>query len=220
MFVMKAFPAGSAFTYWWSPSLSTMHAWHASRIVGRFGDPSTQQFKVVDNATGSIVAFAKWDPPATMSGFRPGFVVYDEDGRPVSGMGKEGKEGKGKKQAPLQAPDGADPKLYEEFFNGLKRMGEKWRTSEKLCLSIICTDPAYHGCGIGAALIRSGLAIADAEGVSAYLEGLPLAVPLYRRLGFEPVDKLEYDITRAGMEGTAVLTIMVREPGAGVTPPA
>lgn len=124
---MQAFPAGSAFTYWWSPSVPTMRAWHASRIAGRFADPGTQQFKVVDDATGTIVAFAKWDPPATMKGLSPGFVVYDEEGKPVDATGEQGK-----KQNALQAPEGADPALYGEFFAGLKRMGEKWRAHEKL----------------------------------------------------------------------------------------
>ncbi|KAI0110109.1 hypothetical protein F4814DRAFT_425822 [Daldinia grandis] len=102
--------------------------------------------------------------------------------------------------------------LYEDFFNGLKTMGEKWRSHEKLVLSIICTDPSHHGLGIAASLIRPVLALADKEGIPAYLEALPLAVPLYQRLGFQPVDQLEYDLAKAGRQGKAVLTIMVREP--------
>ncbi|KAI2609439.1 uncharacterized protein GGS25DRAFT_520232 [Hypoxylon fragiforme] len=204
---MKAFPQNSAFTYWWAPSLPVMHAWQSSRIAGRFQDRSTQQFKVVDENVNppAVVAFAKWDPPtAGMKGLREGFVVYD--GR------EEGRGGKKQTTQLLAPPEGADEELYTEFFTGLKRMGEKWRAHEKLALSIICTDPAYHGRGIGAALISSVLALADAEGLTTYLEALPLAVPLYRRLGFVQVDTLEYDLARAGMEGTSVLTIMLREP--------
>lgn len=59
------------------------------------------------------------------------------------------------------------------------------------------------------------LDVADAEGIPTYLEALPLAVPLYRRLGFVGVDKVDFDLVKAGIEGTATLTIMVREPGAG-----
>lgn len=79
-------------------------------------------------------------------------------------------------------------------------------------LSIICTDPSHHGRGIAASLIRPVLALADKERIPAYLEALPLAVPLYQRLGFQPVDRLEYDLAKAGRRGKAVLTIMVREP--------
>ncbi|KAI1405322.1 hypothetical protein F4819DRAFT_482839 [Hypoxylon fuscum] len=220
--IMKAFPAGSAFTYWWSPSLDVMKKWHDDRIRGRFADPHTQQFKVVDETTGAVVAFAKWDPPATMKGLRGGFVTYDEHGEVAKqqagegrGGGEGGAEGKAKVMTQkLQAPEGSKEGLYEDFFARLKKMGEKWQTDEKLVLSIICTDPAYHGRGVGSGLIQSVLDVADAEGITTYLEALPLAVPLYRRHGFVPVDRLEYDLTKAGMEGTAVLTIMVREPKA------
>ncbi|KAI0838913.1 hypothetical protein F5Y06DRAFT_266930 [Hypoxylon sp. FL0890] len=111
----------------------------------------------------------------------------------------------------LKTPEGADEVAYEDFFKRLGAMAEKWRASEKLTLSIICTDPAYHGRGIGTALIKSVLDLADAEGVPAYLEGMPKAVPLYRRHGFVEVDSLQYD---------QALTIMVREPRAGVAPAA
>ncbi|KAK6958017.1 hypothetical protein Daesc_000810 [Daldinia eschscholtzii] len=195
-----------------------MRAWHASRIRGRFRDPYTQQFKVTGASTGSVVAFAKWDPPEAMKGLREGFMIYDEEGREIgTARDEDGKiVGGGVAQKKLKAPEGADEVLYEEFFDGLKRMGEKWKTDEKLgtplVLSIICTDPAYHGRGIAASLIRPVLALADKEHIPAYLEALPLAVPLYQRLGFKPVDRLEYDLTKAGRDGKAVLTIMVREP--------
>ncbi|KAI2611954.1 hypothetical protein GGR54DRAFT_616613 [Hypoxylon sp. NC1633] len=209
---MKAFPAGSDFTFWWSPSITVMRTWHQARIAGRFADPNTQQFKVVDESTGNIVAWAKWDPPRSMEGLRAGFVTYGEDGRPVEQLARQKGEGEYKAKK-LSAPEGADEKLYEAFFGGLRSMGEKWRSSEKLVLSLICSDPAYHGRGIASALIKSVLAIADAEHLTAYLEALPLAAPLYRRLGFVGVDTLEFDLTRAGMKGTAVQTIMIREPG-------
>ncbi|KAI0140077.1 acyl-CoA N-acyltransferase [Hypoxylon sp. NC0597] len=209
---MRAFQPGSAFTHWWSPSIDAMRKWNSNRIRARFADPSTQQFKVVDDSTGTLVAFAKWDPPPTLQGLRHGFVVYDERGREVvsrkEGKWEEEEEEKKEKKQILKAPEGADEAAYQDFYKGLRAMAEKWRAGEKLALSIICADPAYHGRGIGAALVESVLAVADAEGVPAYLEGLPLAVPLYRRLGFAEVDRLVFD--------EEVLTIMVREPKPGV----
>ncbi|KAI1136968.1 acyl-CoA N-acyltransferase [Hypoxylon sp. FL0543] len=219
---MRAFPPGSPFTFWWAPSVDTMREWHANRIRVRFADPSTHQFKVVDDATGAVVAFAKWDPPAGLRGVRRGFVLYDEEGREVVVGADGGKEGEGEGEGEgvggaegsgrtakkiIEAPEGADKAVYEDFFGRLKSMAEKWRANEKLALSILCTDPAYRGRGIGAALIKSVLDLADDEGLPAYVEAMPKAVPLYRRQGFVEVDTLQYD---------QVLTIMVREPRSGV----
>ena len=44
-----------------------------------------------------------------------------------------------------------------------------------------------QGAGLGGALVRAGLARADADGAAAYLENSkPRNTPLYERLGFEP----------------------------------
>lgn len=53
-------------------------------------------------------------------------------------------------------------------------------------LPIIGVDPALHGRGLGAALLRRGIERADAEGVPAYLESSnPRNIGLYERHGFE-----------------------------------
>jgi hypothetical protein len=60
--------------------------------------------------------------------------------------------------------------------------------------------------------MQSVLAIADTEGITTYLEALENALPVYRRYGFQTVDQLDYDLTKAGQMGTAVVDIMTREP--------
>lgn len=204
---MRAFSASPDFTYWWS-SPAIMHAWNLERIRIRFADPGIQQFKIVDEANGKIVAFTKWDVPATIKGLQEGFKVYGEANGPEKKGGSDGEVKKGG----LKKPEGVDQELFDELFGGLKKMQEKWRVSEKLALGIICTEPSYHGRGIGAALIQSVLAVADAERITAYLEAMPLAVPLYKRQGFVPVDTLEFDVSKVGRTENPVLTIMVREP--------
>ncbi|MGW7063231.1 GNAT family N-acetyltransferase [Streptomyces sp. NPDC054904] len=52
-------------------------------------------------------------------------------------------------------------------------------------LSLIGADPAAQGRGHGAALLRSGLARADASGLPAYLESSkPSNLPFYEHFGF------------------------------------
>ncbi|MFF9626781.1 GNAT family N-acetyltransferase [Streptomyces griseosporeus] len=53
-------------------------------------------------------------------------------------------------------------------------------------LAVIGADPAARGQGQGAALLRSGLARADAAGLPVYLESSkPENLPLYEHFGFE-----------------------------------
>lgn len=86
------------------------------------------------------------------------------------------------------------------------------RLTWKLALQLLCTHPAYHRRGLAAALLEDVLALADAESVTVYLDALDNAVPVYQRYGFTTVDQLEFDRTKAGLEGTAVVDIMIRRP--------
>jgi hypothetical protein len=45
-----------------------------------------------------------------------------------------------------------------------------------------------------------------------YVDALENATAVYERYGFKPVDRSEYDLTRAGQEGTAVINVMLRQP--------
>lgn len=55
-------------------------------------------------------------------------------------------------------------------------------------LSMIGVDPSRQGQGLGATLLKAGLARCDAEGLPAYLESSsPKNVPLYERHGFEVI---------------------------------
>ncbi|KAI0599390.1 acyl-CoA N-acyltransferase [Biscogniauxia sp. FL1348] len=210
---MEAF-SNSEYTYWWSPSAEAMRAWNEERIRRRLRDPATHMFKIVDSTSSSssssssstspsqnIVAWAKWDLPASMvaaGSLRDGFVLYDDD--------NDGERASKALSMPAP-PDGTNAPLMNEFFDGIKRMGEKWGSSGKLCLTHLCTRPAYHGRGLGSALLRAVLDATEAAGVPAYLEALRRARPLYERHGFEAVDRLAF------RGGAAVVDIMVRAGG-------
>ncbi|KAI1492619.1 hypothetical protein F5X96DRAFT_625391 [Biscogniauxia mediterranea] len=125
---MEAF-SNSEYTYWWSPSAEAMRAWNEERIRRRLRDPATRMFKVVDTSPSStspaqknIVAWAKWDLPASMVAAEP----LDDD---------DDDEGASKARSPPPPPEppkGANLPLMNEIFDALKRMGEKRGSSEKL----------------------------------------------------------------------------------------
>jgi ribosomal protein S18 acetylase RimI-like enzyme len=64
-------------------------------------------------------------------------------------------------------------------------------------LHFVGVKSAHQGKGWGGAIIREGLARADAEGLPTWLEtATPENVPLYERLGF--VTQVEWDIPKGG----------------------
>ncbi|KAI1258595.1 acyl-CoA N-acyltransferase [Xylariaceae sp. FL1019] len=207
-------------TYWWAP-LPAMRQWNEERIRRRFADPSAQQFKVTDDQTGRVVAWAKWDlPRGRMMAMREGFEVYGEDGEPVrvSESNEHTKDGRGEsgqasdKSYAQGPPDGCDVELFNEFFDGLVKLEKTWAASEKLVLTHLCTHADFHGRGIGSALLQSVLELADADGLSTYLESLRLATRLYERHDFVPVDRIEFARDGTGETETASIDIMLREP--------
>ncbi|KAJ7908366.1 acyl-CoA N-acyltransferase [Mycena leptocephala] len=194
----------TVFTWFWPPTRESMRAWTLVRFVRRFEDPTDQQFKIVEETSSQVVAFARWGVPSGMKGLTEGFRTYELAEsltcRDAQSCGKQ------------EIPEGANKEVFHEFFAGIKHMQAKWDAKSKLDLGLICTHPKYQGQGLAAALIKPILDIADAEGITAYLEALPNAKAVYEHYGFKTVDTLEYDLTKAGREGTEVLSIMVREP--------
>jgi GNAT superfamily N-acetyltransferase len=83
-------------------------------------------------------------------------------------------------------------------------------------LACIGVEPATQSKGTGAALLRSRLAVCDAQGTAAFLESSkPGNVPLYAHFGFVPGEPLKLPA------GAPPVTPMTRPPRPGdVTPPS
>ncbi|MGB8939843.1 MAG: GNAT family N-acetyltransferase [Streptomyces sp.] len=74
-------------------------------------------------------------------------------------------------------------------------------------LAVVGADPAAQGQGHGAALLRSGLAKADADGLPVYLESSkPANLPVYEHFGFEVLGEAQLP------GGGPILWPMRREP--------
>jgi ribosomal protein S18 acetylase RimI-like enzyme len=88
-----------------------------------------------------------------------------------------------------------------------------------LYLATLGVDPPHQGRGVGAALLRSGLARADVQGLPCYLETmLERNLDFYRRFGFEVAGEA---VVPAGgprfwgmARSPAVLELPTRDPGA------
>ncbi|KAM7224151.1 hypothetical protein V8F06_000624 [Rhypophila decipiens] len=80
-------------------------------------------------------------------------------------------------------------------------------------ISFVCTDPRYQGKGVGSALTRKVLELAQ-QGprlsgrrtkLPVYLESTLLAVPMYERLGFKALGSFEMKITSSSKSSPSKL---------------
>lgn len=63
-------------------------------------------------------------------------------------------------------------------------------------LNLLAVSRAHHRQGLGGLLLREPLMRADARGAKTYIEASPAGLPLYLRLGWEPVDEIVLDLDR------------------------
>ncbi|KAF2831880.1 hypothetical protein CC86DRAFT_312443 [Ophiobolus disseminans] len=101
----------------------------------------------------------------------------------------------------------------QEFYNYLSRVRREYMGTKPFAfLHILVTDPEHHRRGAGAMLVKWGTAIADDAQLPGFLEASAAGRPLYERCGFEAKHEEVWDLTRFGLQGTDVNTVMIREP--------
>ncbi|KAK7956899.1 uncharacterized protein PG986_006121 [Apiospora aurea] len=233
--VYSAACLGTRFCYFWPPSLGAMGRWSDLRFRTRFQDPTDQQFKVFDAETGRIAGFARWVVPAALDEVMgEGFRTYSaaESGLPEGIDVPEMADG-----APAQAwrsffepvkASGVKWDSKHKLSRFATNLPKNSNTSKTLCvrvylltekngpldLSLLCFHPSYQGRGLSTALLKPMLDLADQQGITAYLEALENATPVYEKLGFKKVDEIVYDESKTGHEGVRRIDIMLREPKA------
>ena len=80
----------------------------------------------------------------------------------------------------MAGPSAPRARALDEVFSARHPAGE-----EHLYLHLLAVRPDYQGHGLGSALLRDRLALADKDGLSAYLESsTPRSAALYARMGF------------------------------------
>ena len=161
-------------------------------IYDELKEPDSHWLKAVSTNSGEIAGFVKWQQP------KPG--VEPETDLPTW-------------------PEGADEALCNKTFGAWAKahrdlLGSRghWCTLQMLFnhissltqsadLEIVATDPSYQGKGAGTQLMQWGLNQADEQGVEAYLEASPDAVPLYERLGFREAGRTDTFIKNERVSG-------------------
>ncbi|KFY07655.1 hypothetical protein V492_06940 [Pseudogymnoascus sp. VKM F-4246] len=167
---------------------------------GQWTMSGRKHFKVVDESNGKIAAIARWWFPHTLT---PEEVAKAEEA----------------KKAPEPEPiPGTNVGATKEFVKQLIDYREKWvKTDDMYVMNILAVVPEYQRLGLGLALLKPVLKMADKEGKKTYIEASAAGEKLYRRLGWEETgDTLSLDFTKYGAEGGVDALLMMREPGAGI----
>lgn len=116
---------------------------------------------------------------------------------------------------------GENKEVSDIWFSGLTLNREKFHDFERMYyMNTLAVLPAYRRMGLGMALMKSVLHVADMEGKGCYVEASSKGLALYRKCGFKEVGRLEVDCRRfvdggPSEETTFVTVPMVREAGAG-----
>lgn len=103
-------------------------------------------------------------------------------------------------------PEGTDVATKEAFFTRLHALEDRIE-GPYFFFHIIATDPAFFRTGAARAVLRHGIAQADAAGVDAYLDASPDGLPVYVKHGFERDGR---DLVVAGPLGDFGATPMCR----------
>lgn len=163
----------------------------ANTIQAMHEDPCAHFLKVVDTASGEMIAVAGWNI------YAHGNTEEDLDkitARPTPERGYR-----------------ADFEPIYEHLKGNRRhiMGQK----PYLYLNLLSTRPTHHRRGAGSMLIKWGLDRADELGVEAYHESSIEGRPLYERFGYKVIKEVKFDMAQYGRPdlGVDVNCIMYRE---------
>lgn len=150
--------------------LTVKNVWLYERLRVAFEKPGIRHWKCLDDDTGKIVAWMRWEIPTSSTA-----NVDVETQEKGEGEGKKAMK-MGENQPIL--PEGANIPFWTLMFKSIDGMREKWAKPDMHVCHFLITDPTYQGKGLGSKLLRHGLALTDAEGARAYIEATKAGHPL------------------------------------------
>ena len=114
---------------------------------------------------------------------------------------------------------GENKEVGDIWFAGLTSNRSKFLKPQSMYyINTLAVLPEYQRIGLGMALMKGVLEVADQEGMGAYVEASSKGLGLYRKFGFEEVGRLEVDCGRfveeagyPGEERCFVTVAMVRK---------
>ncbi|KAL5325712.1 hypothetical protein ACEPPN_006842 [Leptodophora sp. 'Broadleaf-Isolate-01'] len=168
-----------------------------SRWPNNYGDISAFYKKVVDTDSGEIVGYSKWGFAFTDAGEilkRPLDIPENVEVKPPS------------------TPEGLDDAFATEFTRkAVEIRGRILGERPQLQLKMLATLPSHQRRGVAALQLGWATDLADEKRLTCWVEGSAVAVPLYRKFGFDVKDTIVSQCSGLDGEIPYVSTCMLRE---------
>ncbi|KAH0012073.1 acyl-CoA N-acyltransferase, partial [Aureobasidium melanogenum] len=171
------------------------------------GRASKRHQVAIDNATGEVVAYARWVLPERLASTDP--VIWPEA---QVQKATEEERAEFEKMSKEVTDRGLRMDLLEYRSTPLEEIDAKIRESGPfLELDYLATAPEYQRRGIGAMLLKAGLEVADAYGLRSYVTSSVAGARLYHKHGFEVVETHTMDYSQFGGVEPVTNYFMIRE---------
>ncbi|KAL6706663.1 hypothetical protein ACN47E_005205 [Coniothyrium glycines] len=158
------------------------------QIIGmRKDDPTAKYSQAVDEASWTMIAFAKWH-------------IYQTESQVAASV------------RPLSFGGGRNKDACTAFFGGMaERKKALMGNAPHIYLHLLHTDPEYQGRGAGGLLVTMITRRADELGLPVYLESSTVAHRFYQNHSFRDFEVLKVDLSAWG-GGIHEQPLMIRSP--------
>ncbi|KAK0118678.1 hypothetical protein ONS96_011765 [Cadophora gregata f. sp. sojae] len=169
-----------------------------SRWPNNYGDISAFYKKVIGTTSGETVGYSKWG------------LAFTDAGQVLKRYSDIPKNVEVK---PPSTPEGLDDAFATEFTRNAVEVRDRILGQRpQLQLKMLATLPSYQRKGVAALQLAWATELADKNDLTCWVEGSAVAVPLYRKFGFEVKETIVSQCRGLDGEIAYVSTCMMREP--------
>ncbi|KAJ5618376.1 hypothetical protein N7528_007019 [Penicillium herquei] len=180
-------------------SQPTLRAYKAIHVMKHLVNPETHVLKATDPTSGAIVGYGRWHIPAVL-GVTPNVPGLSDQAQTYA------------KDPVAFAPEPMNREIYAAFRAMLEEGRKRHTTERDMMLDLLATLPSCQGRGVGTALLRWGIEVADRLQARIYLESTPEGYPLYLKYGWKKIDEATLDMEQHNGQGKDTFVLMMRDP--------
>ncbi|PLB53814.1 acyl-CoA N-acyltransferase [Aspergillus steynii IBT 23096] len=183
-------------------------------LCAKLPDPNVKSLKVIDpslSGDAAIVGYARWRFPSGETS-----TPRDTPSGENTTTGKTSTSTSASTTA-VPFPPHANQPLWDYFGAEIAKLrGVFVDPARDFVLEFLATDPVHQGRGIGKVMLKYGLEELDrrGNGAKAYLEATEVAIPMYRKFGFEALGSINVPLEGFGVGDNGVYTSVVMGRGA------